>query len=374
VVVSAPLVGLRASALPLAFACAASLRPEGVRINPSNDAALAGTAAHECLQPLAERGIVEWDSVEEIARRHGADPEEVRMLTALGFKLWPEVSKSFYGALSEVPLQLEVAEGVVLTGHVDLLTVTDTVVRAADWKTGRKDTDYSHQMKAYAAMILLSDEQLVEATVTILWVRDQEVENYTMDRAQARAWVQELRERVIEWDGIYRPGLHCQYCQRSHECAAVAAMVRRDLAALTDPDLMARVDGDLAKMAPAEIVDIFEKADFVLRFAERARAAIKRHVELTGDVVGAGRRLTVVTETRRDVDPTLAWPILDLEGFTDEDFAAVMTMSASKIEKLVATKAGRGNGAKAIRELAVKLEQARAIDRREIKKLQSKRA
>jgi hypothetical protein len=368
------LQGLRASSMPLAFKCAAALRPEGVRINPANDAADVGTAAHECLQPLAERGVIEWDDIEGIAKKHGADPEETRILCALAYKLWPEVAESFRGALSEVPLSLEVAPGITLTGHVDLLTITDTVARAADWKTGRKDSDYAHQMKAYGALILLSDAQLTEVTITVLWVRDQEIENYTMNRAQARAWVRELLEKVVEWDGVYRPGRHCEYCQRSHECAAVAAMVRRDLAALADPELMARVDGQLAQMTPSEIVDVFDKADFVIGFAERVRAAVKSHVERTGDVVASGKRLTVVTETRREVDPLLAWPVLENAGFGDTDFAAAMTLSASKIEKRIAEKAGRGNGAVAVRAIKQALEDAHAVGSREIKKLQAKRA
>ena len=143
------------------------MRPEGVILASSNEAASTGTAAHEGLQALAERGAIDWDSLDGIAARHGVEAKEVRILCALGTKLWKRVGDTFRGALAEVSLSSEVAPGFVVTGHVDLLSVQGTVARAADWKTGRKDSDYSQQMRGYAALILLDNPDLTEVTVTV---------------------------------------------------------------------------------------------------------------------------------------------------------------------------------------------------------------
>jgi len=365
---------LRASSLPLAFRCPASLRRNGLLIDPVHGSAADGTAAHECLRSLAETGALDWARVREIAERSGADVEQVRMLCAMGVKLWSEVSASFPEALTEVWLSSEAAPGVLLTGHVDLLSVRGTVARAGDWKTGRKDSDYSHQMRAYGALVMLDNPELTEVTVTVLWVRDQEIENYTMTRESARSWLRQLVEQVVEWDGVYRPGSHCAHCPRSHECDAAKAMVRRDLDVVADPMTVARAEGELALMSPAEIVGIFKKADLVVRYAERVRSAIRAHVEAHGDIVADGTRLTVVSEQRREVDPLKAWPVLEAAGFRDEDFAAAMTLSASRLEKVIASKAQRGKGAKAVRAFQEALKGVGAIQVREIKKLQAKRA
>lgn len=368
------LTSVRASSLPLAFRCAASLRPEGPRIDSVHEAAADGIAAHECLRALVDRGSIDWDGIPEVAERHGADPEQVRILCALGVRLWKSVSAGFAGALTEVAMSAEVMPGVLLTGHADLVATNGTVAHVWDWKTGRKDSDYSHQMRAYGALVMLDNPELTEVTVSVLWVRDEEIESYRMTRAGAEAWLRELADRVIRWDGVYRTGSHCAHCPRSHECEAAKAMARRDLEVVADPMTVARAEGELALMSPSEIVDVFKKVDMVAKYAERVRGAIKAHVEQHGDIVADGTRLTVVTENRRNVDPLKAWPVLEGAGFTDEDFAEAMTLSASKLEKVVASKAERGKCAAAVRALQGALEAAQAIEIREIKKLQAKRA
>ena len=364
---------LRASRMPLAFRCAGSVRVPDLSISEYSEPASLGTAVHEALRPLAEGRGLQWDELPAVASRHGVDGDELRLLCAIAAKLWPQLADSFTDALSEVGLAVEVAPGVTLTGHLDLLAVKGVVARAADWKTGRKDSDYSQQMRAYGALVLFDDPLLTEVTVTIVWLRDAEIENYTVTRESAQRWARELVESVVQWDGTFRPGPHCGYCPRSHECAAANALVRRDVAALADRSLVARTESDLASMTPAEIVTLYRKAGMVLDYAGRVRDAIKAHVAEHGDIVGDETRLTIETEERRELDPVAAWPALEEAGFTDEDFAASMDLRISRVEKRVAQKAGRGQGAAAVRSLGEQLAKAKAVSVREIRKLVEKR-
>lgn len=368
------LLTLRASSAPQAFRCPASVRPGSVALNETHEMATLGTAAHEALRALAERGSVDWDSLPALAERFAVPETELRMLCAMATKVWPAISASFVGALTEVSLSAEVAPGAMLTGHLDLLSVAGTIARAGDWKTGRKDGDYGHQMKAYGALVLLENTELTEVTVTVIWVRDGDIENYTMTRSSITAWLTELSDTVINWDGVYRPGAHCGYCSRSHECEAANALIRRDVAAIADRDLLGRAENELATMPDAEIVELLRKADIVARYSDRVRQAIKSHVLKNGDVVANGVRLTIDTEQRRDVDSLAAWPVLESAGFGDEDFARCIDVRLSKVEKLVAEKAERGKGAATIRALGTALQDAGAISVREIQKLTSKRA
>jgi hypothetical protein len=66
--------------------------------------------------------------------------------------------------------------------------------------------------------------------------------------------------------------------------------------------------------------------------------------------------------------------VLESRGFTDVDFARVMTLGASKIDEVVAEKAGKGNGASAKREVAKALADAGAVTTKTIKKLKETRA
>ncbi|HEY3237720.1 MAG TPA: hypothetical protein VGJ84_23570, partial [Polyangiaceae bacterium] len=90
----ADIASVRASAAPLAFRCPASARAASVPINETHQASDVGNAAHEALRPLAETGTVDWDAISAIAEKHQAPEDEVRMLCALGAKLWPSVSQS----------------------------------------------------------------------------------------------------------------------------------------------------------------------------------------------------------------------------------------------------------------------------------------
>jgi len=365
---------LRASAMPSAFKCPGAIRTEGLLVDESHPSAGIGTAAHAALQALAETGSVQWSEVSGIAKQHGVPEQDVRILCAQASKLWAQVKDSFRDAMSEVPLSAALTPQVTLTGHADLLAIGGRAARMGDWKTGFKDADYSHQMRAYGTLVLLDNRDLDEVTVTVLWVRDQQIENYTMTRKDAHAWIQRLQSEVINWDGVFRPGSHCQYCRRSHECEAANAMARRDIAVLTDRNVVGRAECELTLMSPGEIVELERKASLVTNYAGRVRDAIRKHVIDHGDVVADGVRLTIATEQRREIDPLKAWPVLESTGFTDEEFAQCVEIRASKMDKAVAAKAGRGKGAKAIRELKAKLENADAIGVREIKKLSARRA
>lgn len=366
------LQSVRASALPLGLKCPGSLRAE-MPIDPHNEAGSAGTAAHKCLEDVPFRGDVRWSQVGKTAALYGADETEVRVLCSMALRLWEQVAESFAGASPEPSMEAEVVPGVMLTGHVDLLTINDRVARAGDWKTGRKDSDYAAQMRAYAVLILLRYPELEEVTVTVLWVRDQEIENYTMRRPEARRWLEQLWEKVINWDGVFHPGSHCQFCKRWHECEGAAAYVRRDVQAIAGKELVARAESELDKMTPDEVIGLYEQADMVEKLAKRVRDAIRERAVHGGDIEGETRRITVSTETRRELDAEKAWPLLEASGFDDEDFAAVIKLSVSKVEKRVAQKAGRGKGASAVRALAGELAEAGAVKTRELHKVQVKR-
>lgn len=368
------LLTLRASSMPQAFRCPASVRTGRIALNETHEMATLGTAAHEALRSLAETGEIDWTAIPGLAERFGVPESELRMLCGQAAKSWPQISASFVNALTEVALAVEVVEGVVLSGHLDLLSVRGNIARAGDWKTGRKDSDYTHQMKAYGALVLLENPDLVEVTITIIWVRDSEIENYTMRRPDLLAWLDSLVSTVVRWDQVYRPGAHCAHCARSHECDAANALIRRDVAAMSDQELTVRAENALDTMTAEEKIELLRKSDMVAAYAERVRKAIKAHVLENGDVIANGVRLTIDTEQRRDIDSLVAWPVLEASGFGDDEFARCIEIRISKAEKLVAERAGRGKGAAAVRELAKALQAAGAITVREIQKLSAKRA
>lgn len=374
-------IQLRCSALPLAFLCPASVRPERLTIDESSGESELGTASHEALAELAETGIPPWGKAVELARRFKVEERDVRALLALGARLWQAVGAAFPRASTEHELEYRDPGGAfVLTGHADILSWIGKLVRIGDWKTGRRDADHAEQLRGYCVLALESAAgdgawPTTEAEAFGLWVRDGEVERYRMTRPDSRAWLGRVRTEIVEWDGRYHAGRHCPHCPRSHECPAGLALVRRDVAAIADDAALAERLGDdaLASLGPDGVVALLARADLAAAVAGRVRAAIKAHVQSHGDVVGGGRRLTLQHDDRRELDVLAAFPVLYAQGFDDDDLAQIITLSLGAAERVVAKKAPRGKGAAASRALVAALETAGAITNNETTKLVTKR-
>ena len=370
------LLKLRASAMPTAFKCAGSVQPCALEAEEVNEAAENGTAAHKCLEPLATKGAVEWENIDNVCDELDGNSEEVRMLCSKATKLWAKIRDTYPAAITEIAVSyelpaLEVA-GLKLTGHIDVISIVGNLVRILDWKTGRLDANYAHQMKAYLAMVILAYPELEGGTATIAWVRSGDIENYTMTRQDALKWVHDFEERVINWDGVYRTGDHCVHCRRFHECQAGNTLARSYVAAIGDVGLDS-VESQVLTLEPDACVDLYHKARLVAQIADKALKAIKGRAEKQGEIIGKESKLYLDSEGRREIDPEKAWGVLSDLGFQDADFAQVIKMPISKVEKRVAELAGKGNGTAAKRDLNQKLELAGAVEIREVFKLEERR-
>lgn len=362
---------LRCSALPLAFKCAGSVRLGEVVINDTSDAAELGTAAHEGLATMVNTGRVDWQGVPALAKGHGFNEGELRGLLAAGAKLWEPVKDSFPNAMTEADLSYE-GKGFVLTGTADILGRDETTAIVGDWKGGRLDGDYREQVIGYAALSLLDYyRHLSKAVASVLWVRDGDVEPYSLTRAELPAWEERLVREVVEWDGTFRPGPHCAHCRRNHECPAANALVRRDVAVIANTDLD---ETALATMTPDQKVELLAKADMVVKFAGRVRDAMRADVMKNGDIVGAGKMLTLQHEERRKLKVIPTLEVLEGLGFGNRlALAPVIDISAAKVEKVIAERAGKGNGAGAVRDFRAALEAAEAVETETVTKLVTRR-
>jgi len=357
---------IRASSTPLIMRCAGSVNPEPgeILVDQCGDAADLGTEAHRAAAIMVETGRLPWDTLPE-------DPE-LRMLCAMVTKLWRQVQDSFPNARTEVARKALIdvdGQEVLITGHSDIESIGGSVARVADWKTGRNDSDYSAQLKTYAALDLYEVPELTEATATILWVRDQEAENYTMAQDEALPWLTKLAKAAIRWNGVYTVGSHCQWCQRTASCPAARAMVRRNVEAF----IPGNVADQLAAMTPDQVISLLETAKTVERYAKAAQQVVRDLVFATGEVVGTDHRLTLEQTEKRKAKAIEALSVLQSGWLSDSAIASIMEVHLSQAEKLVANAAGRGNGASAVRRFREQLEAANAVEKKTSYRLVSKR-
>jgi hypothetical protein len=362
---------IRASSVWFHLLCPGSVHTEQdeVRLNVGSAPASAGTAAHRCSEGLVKTGSVDWDAIPNVVRRYQVNEDELRMLCAMATKLWRDVSDSFPNALTEQTLRVELPR-IIVTGHADFLSIGGSVGRIGDWKFGYKDSWVAPQLKTYAGLLLVANPELTQATGTALWVRAQEAENYTMGPQGAREWLEYVERRVLDWDGVYQVGDHCEWCPRSHCCPSARALAKRDVDAFLDT----AAEESLELMTPDQQIDLVLKARRVARYADACVKAVKKHVREGGPVLGSDKEMCITEEQRRALDPLKAFPVLreDL-GFRDEELATCVKLRLGEIEKIVAKRAGRGKGAAAKRDLQARLEEADAIVLNTIEELTTRR-
>lgn len=360
--------------MPLAFLCPGSIQPDGLRVDQHNDAAATGSAAHNLAADLPWLGDVDWDAVDAVCARYpGADTSEVRTLAGLAVRLWERVAPSFPNAMTEVAFQLGFqSEAYELSGHLDLVSIAGDEARVADWKFGRKDRDYREQMLAYLSLVLTRYPGLARGTATILWARDQELEQYSLDQAGAREWVSRLEREVVRWNGVFHPGGHCLHCPHNVSCSGANAIERAAVAAMRGLNLD-DVTATVAVMPANEAIALYRQAKMVESAAKAVRDAIRARAS-ESEISDGITRIYLAETTRRHLDLVKAWPVLESAGFGDNDFARCAKLSLADAEDLVAKRAGKGSGARAKRDLSARLDAAGAIERETIKRLEDRRA
>lgn len=361
---------IRCSSLPLLFACRPALDGD-LRIDERNEAADLGSAAHEAMEAIVAGHRPDLDA---IAKRWSCNRDELGRLAWYGVKAWEVLAPSFpddeeHARFAESMMRVAIGDDLELTGHPDVHTVcSDGTVRVIDWKTGRVDRDYYHQLAGYAAIFLLGDENVSEVTVSVVWLRGQEIETYVITRAVLEQWIARLRVQAART--AYVTGRHCEHCARSHNCPAVAAKAREGIAILGGEPV------DLSAMTGPEVVKLYRIAKLVTKIAESAVSSIRLHVIQNGPQdSGEGTYLQVVEENGgREIDVSKAWAVIQKRLPDAEQMAAVLRISATALDDAVAKAAGRGNGAAAKRELADELAAAGAVTMKQrIQKLTEKR-
>jgi hypothetical protein len=257
-----------------------------------------------------------------------------------------------------------------LTGHIDRLSIRHDKRTAVvlDLKFGRKDHSHKHQGFGYAWLVMnafVGTDDIDSSTVHFAWIRAQEVESYTVSRARAEQWFSETVERIDRWDGKFSTGDHCAHCPRGTTCPARQQLVRSEVAALTGPGIP-----DVTAMDPAQLVDFHRRLAVLEAVLTSAKKNVRAEVEKRGEVLSIDGHVLHLCEENgpRRVDTLKAWPSLK-DRLTDEELASCLTVSIGDVEKIVAGKAGRCNGAEAKRRLAAELEAAGAVEQSKTKKL-----
>jgi hypothetical protein len=355
---------VRCSALPLFWACPESqnIQPDEVVLNESGEPAEAGTACHRWAAAF-KRG--EELDIGALAREHGCDENELQMLCAQVRRALSELSK-YLDAQDvlqvEVPLAAELAPGVIAPGTADLLGRSGRTGLVLDYKSGRLDSDYVHQLRGYALGAAQKLGSVEEIVLIVCWLRQGVWDVERLSVAHLRDWAEEFGKRIRNGRGNFNPGGHCAYCPRRAECPGRRALVRSAIADLQRDDMKVIAwDADTREALGPVIGEMYGRAKLIEKacgdFRDTLRADILEHGDLS---IGGGRKLGIVTVNRRELDAAKARPVLS-QYLTAEEIDQATKISPSQAEAIAVAKAERGQGASTKRALAAALEEAGAV-------------
>lgn len=358
------MIKTRCSRLPLVEACPQSQVEPVVQIDTSGAEADTGTACHfgfaEAVALGNKAGSQYPLNVNAIAHTYRVDAEELGVLLATTWKLWLRIRAQFPDPIIEKPLAYNGA-AFTLTGKPDLRAQFGHEIRILDLKTGRVDVDPSAQLAGYAFLALQeSDAESVYACQ--LRPRDGQLEGWRWTRDEVVWRIDQIM--LAAGVGSYKPGRHCAYCPRWHECPAALSMTRAAIQLATG-----EISTDLT---PAQALNLHAFRKTADRASEFIQVVLRNHVAKAGGEVWDGEDgLVIETRKLRKIDFETGEAVLREE--LGARMPEAVSVSKTKAERIMKDGAGRGAKTYAAKRLMDKLEAAGAVSVEEQERLELKR-
>lgn len=340
----------RASSMPLILSCAQAANAPEIAIDETGEATMDGTILHDAAARLIGTG-----------EDTQFDDQDRRALWYCLKAVWSEVEQFFPEPMVEQELEVELGP-IRVTGHADVVTIISrpdgkTDVRVLDWKTGRKQEDYTPQTLTYALM-LRRYFGADRVTIMIGWVRDQSYESETFDAHILDAHEAKLIERLTASNPPYSTGKHCAWCGRKHECPARKALTRQVVDAVFAQEFNVVELHDLPVENRRKFIDTIALMKELVRIGEEA---VRQALACRGPMdLGGGRMLILDPQERREIDVLAALPVLR-DRFGQDAIDAITKLSVTDIDKLAMENAPRGQKKAAKENLQAALAEHGAI-------------
>lgn len=348
---------LRCSSTDRVLACPSSLVQANTPINQSSTQALLGRAAHEW---ISNYSIGESSDMQDIAARHGVPLEDLEPLCAFLASSWKTLAPHFPSSpQTEVPLEAEIAESIILRGTVDLISITPDSLSILDWKTGRGTNSHIGQLKSYALLAYIKHGMPSSGFILVAEARATigEVVVHRLSKETLELHREDLERAVAKAGREYSPGEPCYFCPRVAECQARIDYARSSIAALTT------AKEELQAMDAGRLGLLYDRAKF-------AKSAIAKYDKLIDEAlkdgpidIGNGRELRTEEEAQEKLKAahTLKWA-REVAKLNVDEANALFSASKTALRSILAERAGKGKGAAAYREAMKNLKEHGAIE------------
>jgi hypothetical protein len=346
-------LNIRASNMAAALKCPGSVR-DGLMVDPWSDAPLAGISAHEVMAMVLKQDLDDLPGeLVDICDAYGADPDDVRMLCYACLRHWRDIQELFPDPLYvENTLSMKIGDQ-YLTGTPDFYSIIpdegDTTagwVNVGDWKSGFLDVDPVEQMFTYFALIRRNHPETnkfrfrgyvihprlgrTDTDIDASWVTIQKFTN-------------RIESEVMDWDGAYHPGDHCNHCPLALTCEARSSYVHSIIRDVMGDEAATKAKravtqlavGDKREEAGAYLAQVLAVGKDLTARLESMRDIVRSNVELAGPLpIGEGRSYNLTPTKRVSVDLPKAWSHLS-KNVDARTMLGRLKMSRSALERML---------------------------------------
>lgn len=363
-------IKIRCSALPRLMSCPASIIPPENPIETTSDIADMGTAFHAMIEDYIDNGeAMDTDVyIQQYLSGDESKTVELETLYTNGKRMIEAFALS--GDIRSEVSMIQEKPGYILTGHADLIGETQDGIHyiIVDWKTGYIDRDCSDQLKGYAWLHHVNNQDTARKDYIIILANPRtktwDTQTVTIDELQA--WALQIDDIILNRDRTNPTFDNCQYCPRGKECEAVRARIAWASVAVNRK----------ITHTPADLAAVYDMSRQLEQALDDYRAALRDAVADNGGSLDLpdGRRLVLRKQTRESIPYTAQTASIISEyipGNTPEAVAEMLglTISKSALTMAISKAVERGKGKETTESVLAELRDAGKVQSKEIETL-----
>ncbi len=355
------------------------LSTTGVRIGGAGLPARIGRATHAMLAAFIRDG--DYDLVHSCdAEQLEPDArEEASGLTVYGIDFWQrEMQQYFQTPVVESSVDAKLNGKFTLSGTLDLTSyVSGNQAIFLDWKTGRLDSHYWHQMMTYAHLLWSFLERPEKFTVhgVVVFLRMKYHRTIVYTTQSIMEWEHDLLRNVLANPDRYSPGHMCRWCDLSVGCPARKEVIRSAMESILSggEDSWLKKGRDvLANMTPENkgmeivgktVAEIIQRTHLLGSMLDEVRSMLREAVERVGPIPlhdDLGTHLVLEGQDRRKLDAVKAARVLRTK-IDDRAILSCCNISLGKVVKEVISRVRTSERSAAHRALIEELDQEGAL-------------
>ena len=335
--VTLPIV--RASSMPLACSCPASINGDGVQVDSFDPTATDGVEVHRAIA-MALRG-------EEYPPFDGINAGENEDMVALA------LAYAKREGLDSCETELHI-EAPPFAATLDLYGPwTNDDADVVDWKTTHREDDHEAQIIAQCACVFARYPERKVIIAHTVYLRNEGAIKKRYTRAWVKQWADEFIRNTLQHPEIYRPGEWCGRCKRKFSCEALRAQ-RREIAEMI-------LGAGAGMLTRDNVPEIRTKAKMLRDILDIMDGMIRTEVLEHGPIpMGDGKELRALDVNTDRINLRRSWEILTAK-FTDEELSAFLQVHKTPMVKMIEAAAPRGQKSKASAAFMETLKAAGAV-------------